>query len=569
MSEPASPDHPTQRAHRPLVDLGGPGPDPVGPAGEVPSTAHATGGPEIDAAVHAAIDIGTNSVHLLVARSTPSQRFEVLAQEKEVVRLGHGDGDMKELSPDAIDRGIAALGRFRQVAEIWDADIAAVATSAVREAENHDVFIRRARDEAGIDVEVISGVEEARLIHTGVIHAIPCYDQRLFVVDIGGGSTELVVGERDEILEARSLKLGAIRLTDRFFADEPLGRAQVKACRRYVRAFLQPTVRDFVGHGFDVAAGSSGTIQTLAAMVLALRGDDSGRNLNNLSISATELDAVITTLVGAPTAKERARLPGMDAKRADIVVGGAIILEQVVAALGIDELRISTFALREGVLLDQLRDHDGAPLHHLSDLRRASVVHLADELDPDREHSEHLTDLALSLFDETHDVHGLADRYRELLEAAGRLHNVGLFVSHTAHHKHSHYIIRNTDHLLGFTDHEIEVVAVVARYHRKSEPKEKHPEYAALGDEDRRAVAVLAGILRVAIGLDRTHSLLVTGLTTHVDAGEGRLVVEVTATPGSDTSLELYAANERKDLLATALGLAVEVVPAEGADGGD
>ncbi|MGY6501887.1 MAG: Ppx/GppA phosphatase family protein [Acidimicrobiales bacterium] len=550
MNEPASPNHPASSTRRPVIDpsrlLSPPAPD--------------TDPDEAGGGVHAAIDIGTNSVHLLVARSTPSQRFEVLAQEKEVVRLGHGDGDMTELSDDAIDRGIAALRRFRQVAEIWDADIAAVATSAVREADNHDAFIQRARDEAGIDVEVISGVEEARLIHTGVIHAIPCYDKRLFVIDIGGGSTELVVGERDEIIEARSLKLGAIRLTDRFFADEPLDRSQVKACRRYVRAFLQPTIRDFVDHGFDVAAGSSGTIQTLASMVLARRGDDSDRNLNNLSVTVAELDEVIESLIAAPTAKDRAKLAGMDTKRADIVVGGAIILEQVIAAMGIDELRISTFALREGVLLDHLRRYEGGSLQHLSDLRKASVDHLADDLDPDREHSRHLTALALSLYDQTHGIHGLDHRYRELLDAAGQLHNVGLFVSHSAHHKHSHYVIRNTDHLLGFTDHEIELIAVIARYHRKSEPKEKHPEFAALGDDDRRAVAVLAGILRVAIGLDRTHSLLVSGVRGHVDADTERLVIEVASEPGSDASLELYSANERKDLLASALGLDVDVV---------
>src|SRR5690625_2389731 len=170
-----------------------------------------------ESGVHAAIDIGTNSVHLIVARGGPDGRFEVLAQEKEVVRLGHGTGDMTRLEPDAIDRGIAALDHFRQLADIWNADITAVATSAVREADNHDEFVSRARSEAGIEVEIISGVEEARLIDLGVVHALPIYEMRRLVIDIGGGSTELVVGQRDEVLAARSLKLGAIRLSNRFF----------------------------------------------------------------------------------------------------------------------------------------------------------------------------------------------------------------------------------------------------------------------------------------------------------------------------------------------------------------
>src|SRR5690606_9031237 len=218
----------------------------------------------------------------------------------------------------------------------------AVATSAVREAENHDVFIRRARVEAGIEVEIISGVEEARLIHVGVLHALPVYDDRLLVVDIGGGSTELLVGRRAEVVDARSPKLGAIRLTERLFTDERLDPKSVKACRKYVASFLRPTARELAAHGFDVAAGSSGTIETLAAMAVAARGGDPTRPLNNVAVTASELAHVVRLLLDAPTAEARAKLPGMDAKRADIIVAGALVLEQVVEAMGIDELRVST-----------------------------------------------------------------------------------------------------------------------------------------------------------------------------------------------------------------------------------
>jgi exopolyphosphatase/guanosine-5'-triphosphate,3'-diphosphate pyrophosphatase len=254
------------------------------PASDHP-TAHDGGPPSaddpVDDATHAAIDIGTNSIHLLVARSDVPGRMEVLAQEKEVVRLGEGADDMKRLTDDAMDRGISALDRFRQVAEIWDADIVAVATSAVREADNHDVFLERARTEAGVEVEVISGVEEARLIRVGVLHALPVFDDRCLAIDIGGGSTELIIGVGDQVVDVRSLKLGAIRLTNRFFTEEPLTKSSVKDCRRFVRSFVQPTARDFVQHGFDVAVGSSGTIETLAAMATtssAPRPPRSGRS---------------------------------------------------------------------------------------------------------------------------------------------------------------------------------------------------------------------------------------------------------------------------------------------------
>ncbi|HZB72548.1 MAG TPA: hypothetical protein VE395_10435, partial [Acidimicrobiales bacterium] len=214
--------------------------------------------------VVAAIDVGTNSFHLLVARVVGAGGFEPLAREKEVVRLGSGPGDMKVLRPDAIDRGIAALRRFRQIADISGARIVAVATSAVREAENRDTFLDRARDEAGIEVEPISGPEEARLVYLGALAALPVYERQGLFVDIGGGSTELLVGRAGEVVEATSLKLGAIRLTNGFFPDGTSSRRAVEECRRYVASTLSAPARRLRRHGFEVAVGSSGTIRNLA-----------------------------------------------------------------------------------------------------------------------------------------------------------------------------------------------------------------------------------------------------------------------------------------------------------------
>ena len=218
----------------------------------------------------AAIDIGTNSIHLLIARPTGNNRFEVIDREKEVVRLGSGSGDMKRLAPDAIERGLEALRRFQQVAASRGAHVYAVATSAVREAENRGEFVRRAYDEAGVRVAVISGAEEARLIHLGVLQAVPVFDQRHLVIDIGGGSTEFVVGEGAEVLEARSLKLGAIRLTERFgLRSEPVKRKALDDCRQYIRSTLAPVARMAKSLGFEVVIGSSGTIVNLAEMARA------------------------------------------------------------------------------------------------------------------------------------------------------------------------------------------------------------------------------------------------------------------------------------------------------------
>jgi exopolyphosphatase / guanosine-5'-triphosphate,3'-diphosphate pyrophosphatase len=519
--------------------------------------------------VLAAVDIGTNSVHLVVAR-VDAERFEVVDREREMVRLGSSARDMKRLTPSAINRGIEALTRFRKVAAIHGARLRAVATSAVREAENRATFIERARDEAGVDVEVISGFEEARLIHLGVLQAVPVYDRQVLVCDIGGGSTELVVGRKGDILTARSLKLGAIRLTRRYFAKNKLNGDAVESCRRDIRATLAPAVREIGRLGFDVAVGSSGTIGAICQMAAVRATGATPRTLNNLTISRDEIDDVVRRLTKVATVKARSKIPGLDPRRADIIVAGALILEQVAAGCGLEELTFSDFALREGVLLDTWRREHGGSLHHLSDLRRRSVLRLAEQMDEDLTHSAQVARLVLEMFDGACVVHGLGDDSREILEAGALLANVGLFVSHAGHHKHSYYVIRNSELLSGFTDREIELIAQVARYHRKSMPREKHPEFAALGPEDRHRVGVLAGLLRIAVGLDRNHAGRVSSLSCRTD-GDGALVVEIEPAPGADVSLELYAANERTDLLSDVLGRPVKVVarPPELAAEGD
>ena len=355
-------------------------------------------------------------------------------------------------------------------------------------------------------VNVISGVEEARLIHLGVLQAVPVFDKRLLLCDIGGGSTELLVGERGEVLASRSLKLGAIRLTRRFFDGRLTHPGALDACRRHVRSTIAPFAREVRRLGVEVAVGSSGTIANLAEMAALRSTGARPRSVSNLVLTADQLDAVVKELVAAPDAKARAELPGLDAGRADIILAGAVILEQVVHELDLPELIVSDYALREGVLLDTWRRRHGGSLHHLSDLRRQSVLDLGELMDEDPPHSAQVARLALELFDATRDRHGLGDDAREILEAAALLCNVGMFLSHAQHHKHSYYVIRGTDRLAGFNDDEVERIALVARYHRKSEPKSRHPEWAALPDDTKREVGVLAGLLRVATGLDRNHA---------------------------------------------------------------
>jgi exopolyphosphatase/guanosine-5'-triphosphate,3'-diphosphate pyrophosphatase len=508
----------------------------------------------------AAIDIGTNSVHMVIARVDVDGRFEVLTRHKEMVRLGEtGDDHLKVLTDAAIDRGVAALARCRAMIDTYGAQCAAVATSAVREADNRKAFLRRARKEAGIEVEVIAGHEEARLIHLGVLQALPLYDQHLLLCDIGGGSTELLIGHRGEDLVARSFKLGAIRLTQRHFPDGVTSRKSIERARRAVRATIVPFVRDARRHPIDTFVGSSGTIENLVAMAQSAAGL-APQSVNGATLTRAELGEVMDALAEARTSAGRAALPGIDTSRADIIVGGAVIIEQVMDALELDRLTFSEYALREGVLFDLRSRLRGATSRRLSDLRRHSVDHLMELCDEDPEHSVQVARLAVQLFDGLVEEHHLGDAEREWLEAAALLANVGLFISHSRHHLHSYYVIRNSEHLSGFTDHEIEVIAQVARYHRRGEPSAKHAPYAALDELDQRRVAWMAAILRVAIGLDRSLCNAVAAVS--VRSAGGIVTVELLAADDADVSMELYEAGERSALLRRQLGRPVDFVVA-------
>ena len=520
-----------------------------------------TGSVRAMAGALAAVDVGTNSLHLVVARPTEGDRFEVLTRVKEMVRLGQAtsrSGDLDALSPEAIERAVAALDRFRRIAETYDAPLRAVATSAVREAANRRDLLDRTRAEAGVEVEVISGVEEARLIHLGVLQALELYDTPLLLFDIGGGSTELLLGHRGEVRASTSLKLGAVRLSNRFFPGESLHPSAVESCRRHVDELLSSFDRPVRRHGFSVVAASSGTAEQVVRLARGLAGEEPLRTLNGAVLKRKQATTVVEALVAARQRGTTGDLPDLDPKRSDIILAGALVLEGVLRRFAVKQFVISEYALREGLFLDTVARTRGGEIPHLRDVARRSVVDLMTAFDDDPVHSERVARLALDLFDATRSLHGLGAEARSLLEAGALLANVGLTVSHSQHHKHSYYVIRNSDRLVGFTDGEIELVAQVARYHRRSAPKPSHPEWAALSTDRRELVRALAGILRVAIGLDRSHGGLVAGI--RVTERDGALVVgAVPVRADADLALELFAASERVDLLADVLGRPVVV----------
>jgi exopolyphosphatase/guanosine-5'-triphosphate,3'-diphosphate pyrophosphatase len=375
--------------------------------------------------------------------------------------------------------------------------------------------------------------------------------------DIGGGSTEFLIGLRRRVLYGNSLKLGAMRLTQRFFPDGKFRPSAIKECREYVSGMLSPVVREVRRQGYEIAVGSSGTLLTVARVANGKRTRPAGVGvqLNGMVMTREHMLEALEEIISARTVKNVAGISGIDADRADIIVGGAIVLEQIFKRLRIKQVTLSEASLQEGIAFDTLEKKRKRSGHHyLSDLRRSSVLALADNFAFEKQHSSHVTFLALRIFDETEGLHGLQPIHRELLEYGALLHDIGLFVSHSQHHRHAYYLVRNSE-LLGFTENEKAIMANVARYHRKSHPKPKHEGFMELGPEDRDAVTRLASLLRIADGLDRSHTGAVRDLSVFRKAG--RLVFKLKPRHHASASLEIWGAERKKQLFEETFGLRV------------
>lgn len=511
----------------------------------------------------AAIDIGTNSFHLVIVEAdTKTGSFNILGREKENVRLGSGSTDMKYLQQDAMTRGIEALKRFKGLADSAGAKLRAIATSAVREAVNQQEFIKKAYEETGIRIEVASGIEEARYIYLGILQALPLFNKRMLLIDIGGGSTEFLTGYQRDIIYDNSLKLGAIRLTQRFFPDKEIESKQIKSCRRFISAYMTTVTRELLKYSWEVSVGSSGTITNLANIINVKRGGEPDAKLNNFSFTRDELFETVDTILEARTVKQRLKIPGLDPARADIIPAGALITEQIFKELGIKEMTISEYALREGIIFDTIeKTYMFRHKNHLGDIRFRSVMHAMENFRIEKAHALHVTELALKIFDETKQLHKLGDTEREYLEAASILHEAGAFVSHSAHHRHSYYLIRNTE-MLGFTENEKEIIANIARYHRKSHPKLKHTDFSKLTPEDQTVIRKLAAILRIADGLDRSHTSSVKNITAVIDSNTA--VFTVSTNSSENNELEIWGAETKKALFEETFGVDVKFTIAAG-----
>jgi exopolyphosphatase / guanosine-5'-triphosphate,3'-diphosphate pyrophosphatase len=502
----------------------------------------------------AAIDIGTNSIHMIVVKVRPDLSFEVIDREKDMVRLGAGGLDGRNLTPTAMGAALQTLAKFRRLAESNKVDeIIAAATSATREAENGGDFIAEAGRQTGIRIRVISGTEEARLIHLAAGYGVDVGGNTAVVVDIGGGSVEITLGTATHLHVGRSFKTGVIRLTERFVRTDPLSahdeRRLVKYLNREMGAYLEQIARS----GFDRVIGTSGTILSLGAVALTEEEGAPPQDLRNQRVPAKALRRLRKRLVAADI-EERLHMPGLDPRRADLSVAGSVLLDTILRGLGAEDLTLCDLALREGLVLDYIHRNSARirKVQRYPDVRRRSVVELGERCGYWSEHAQQVARLALSIFDQTRSVHGLGDREREWLEYAALLHDVGVHISYDRHHRHSYYLIKNGD-LRGFDPREIEVIALVARYHRQATPKKSHEGYGDLNNALRGTVRVLSAIVRLAEGLDRSHAQALAGIDLF-PRGDDYLA---RLRANGDAELELWAAHRHVAPLERELALPI------------
>lgn len=504
----------------------------------------------------AAIDVGTNTIRCIVAEAA-NQDFRVLDDERAVVRLGEGLARTGEISAVAWERAREALARMRKIAEgLGVTALEAVATSAVRRASNGQDFVDAMARETGVELRVISGDEEAELAALSARHHFDMAGTRYALLDIGGGSLEVVTAVGEHIEDIRSLELGAVVLTERFLHRDPIAEKDLERLRRHVRKHLRRhlPVEDFVPQR---CIGSGGTVTTLGGMAMALRHERYG-SVHGTEVLRSEVVHLLAMLARKPL-KERRAVSGLPADRADIIVAGAAVVDLLMEHLGVNVLTVNERGIREGLILRSLEKHGFLAQSPRPRQWRESLEGFARSCHVDWPHAAQVRDLSTRLFDAVAEPFGLDGRARELLEAAALIHDVGYFIDYARHHKHTYHLIRHAE-LLGFTPREKEIVANVARYHRKALPKKSHEGFGRLEPEDRSLVRRLGGLLRLADGLDRRRNGQVRSLTCHLEEDVLRIELE----GDGDLSVEIYGGQEKGDLFQRAFRRRLELSPRAG-----
>lgn len=492
----------------------------------------------------AVIDIGTNSIHMVLANIEPDGSYKILDRFKDMTRLGDGTFQQKRLSEETMSRGLDVLRNLTTLARNKGfSKIVMTATSAVREAKNGGEFIETVARETRVRVRVVTGQEEARLIYLGIRHSMELTDIASLMVDIGGGSVEIIGGTRERLVGALSLKLGAIRLKDQFLTKAPPTKSKLRECSQAIEHELCEALEHLKLEELDRIIASSGMAANLAEIVYIQR---TGRQIPQLNMSTMSLKEIrfVEERLATGTVGKRMEIPGLDPRRVDTLLPATMVLRTLLELTDQKEITISDKAIREGLIYDFIQKNKEKIRieQEVPNVRLRNVISLARRCQYPKVHSHHVARLATLLFDQTRTLHQLGEQEREWLEYAAILHDVGYVINPRQHHKHGYYLITNSD-LAGFTSDEIEIIANLTRYHRRAHPGPRHVAYQSLSLADRKKVGVLSAMLRIADGLDRSHFSIVRDLDVHVGKG-----VTIKLNVSGDSELEIWTAQNRADL---------------------
>jgi exopolyphosphatase/guanosine-5'-triphosphate,3'-diphosphate pyrophosphatase len=484
----------------------------------------------------AAVDIGSNSVRLKIAR-LQAGRLHSLHEDREVTRLGEGVFGSGFLTPESMAETVKVLRRFhRTTQQIVTDTVRVVATSALRDARNSQAFLEWVRSATGWRVEIISGVEEARLIHLGLVSGSRVDGAPTLLMDLGGGSCELTVTKGGHIRDAVSLPLGAVRLTNEFLRHDPARKGELKRLRGFATREVNRIVARIATAKIKNVIATSGTAAALAAVASHMRrGTTRQRNV----VSRAEMTRIAKRLARLPVA-ERRKIQGIGPRRAEIIVAGALVYQELLDRLRLKGFRYSPLGLRDGILAQMAADYDRSTRsgRQVESERMESILKAIDHYHVERKHAFDVRDAATTLFTALRSVHRLPAEYGEWLSAAALLYEVGDYVNRNGHHRHTHYIISNSE-ILGYTPQQRRMISAIARYLGKSRPTLEDGPMKLVDSPDRPNVQKAIVLLRLARALNLGRSRAVEKVRIRVRSADVKLTLVPRRRMGVD--LELWA----------------------------
>ena len=505
---------------------------------------------------YAAIDIGSNSIRMEAAEVVAGQPTRVLASDREVTRLGESVFRIGAVSPDAMDTTCAVLARMAALYRKLDVvGVRAVATSAIRDTSNKHEFLERASAAAGAHVEIISGREEARLIHLGVESVWPQNGRRLLILDIGGGSAEIMAGEDGHLRDAYSKPLGAVRLREIFLHDDPPALRQLHQMHEFIEDKLSGPVRRLGKTAWDRAIATSATASAVASAVARVPRSQRDE-IDRRRISTAQVRLLYRKLAERNLAGRR-KITGIGPRRAEIIVPGVAVLLDFLQEFHLPAIYYSRAGVRDGIIADLAARNVGAELSRLTRDQRREVEDMGRRYGVSTAHARNVAHIASLLFAALHPLHQLAPAYGKLLEAAACLIDVGHYVSNSSHHKHSYYVVSNSD-MPGFNERERLLVAALCRYHRRSMPSTMHHAYQLLTPDEKRVLLLLIPLLRLADNMVRDPEERIRSLETRVQNGTVTLVVH----SDGDIDLEQWGAERAGETFHQIYGRSISVVKA-------